>query len=185
MNSLNNTAFESMGEVEAILKRDVQLALNGEVTVRLFSLDELAGVTLTAFEGELLDDYDIECDTYTINSDFLTANPNKIVSETCRSDLLKSNCLVTGQPDWGSLCVQYKGPQIDKYGLLKYIVSFRDHNEFHEQCVERVFMDIMRQCQPQHLTVEARYTRRGGLDINPIRSTAMIEPAANIRMARQ
>lgn len=185
LNSLNNTSFQSMHDVEEILKKDVQLAVDGEVTAKIYSLDEFSGITLETFQGELLDNYDIDCDCYTINPEFLSANPREIVSETFRSDLLKSNCLVTGQPDWGSVRIKYTGPQIDKLGLLKYIVSFRNHNEFHEQCVERIFMDIMRKCAPEHLTVEARYTRRGGLDINPVRSTAIIRPAANIRMARQ
>ena len=93
--------------------------------------------------------------------------------------------MVTGQPDWGSVEITYQGPKIDREGLLKYLVSFRNHNEFHEQCVERIFMDIMSRCQPSMLTVNARYTRRGGLDINPIRSTENIGPAENIRMSRQ
>lgn len=185
LNSFNNTPFECMHDVEAILNKDVQLAIDGDVSVKLYTLNELSGIQLKTFQGELLDDFDVVCDTYTINPAYLSADPHEIVSETYRSDLLKSNCLVTGQPDWGSVRIEYTGNQINKLGLLQYIVSFRDHNEFHEQCVERIFMDIMRQCQPEHLTVEARYTRRGGLDINPVRSTAIIRPAANIRMARQ
>jgi 7-cyano-7-deazaguanine reductase len=86
------------------------------------------------------------------------------------SHLLKSNCPITNQPDWGSVCIQYEGPKISHEGLLKYIVSFRTHNEFHEHCVERIFVDIMERCHPQKLTVSARYTRRGGLDINPFRT---------------
>jgi 7-cyano-7-deazaguanine reductase len=109
----------------------------------------------------------------------------KPVEETLVSDLLKSNCLVTGQPDWGSVQIRYSGPQIHQAGLLQYIVSFRNHNEFHEQCVERIYMDIMARCKPDRLMVYARYTRRGGLDINPWRSSHPQLPPANVRMARQ
>ena len=107
------------------------------------------------------------------------------VSEVLTSNLLKSNCLVTGQPDWGSVQIAYSGPQIDQEGLLQYIVSFRNHNEFHEQCVERIFMDIWTRCQPIKLTVYARYTRRGGLDINPLRTSHPQQLPANTRTARQ
>ena len=107
------------------------------------------------------------------------------MSEVFTSNLLKSNCLVTGQPDWGSLQISYSGPQIEQGGLLQYIVSFRNHNEFHEQCVERIFMDIWRRCKPVKLTVYARYTRRGGLDINPFRTSHPQALPKNVRMARQ
>ena len=107
------------------------------------------------------------------------------VEEVLTSNLLKSNCLVTGQPDWGSVQIRYTGPQIEQGGLLRYLVSFRNHNEFHEQCVERVFMDIWRQCKPVRLAVYARYTRRGGLDINPLRTSHPLALPANVRTARQ
>jgi len=99
--------------------------------------------------------------------------------------LLKSNCLVTGQPDWGSLKIDYSGPQINQEGLLQYIVSFRNHNEFHEHCVERIYLDIMNRCKPTQLTVYARYTRRGGLDINPIRANHPQPMPVQQRTARQ
>ena len=107
------------------------------------------------------------------------------MDEVLTSNLLKSNCLVTGQPDCGSVQIRYSGPQIDQEGLLQYLVSFRNHNEFHEQCVERIFMDIWTRCQPTQLTVYARYTRRGGLDINPFRTSHPGTLPPNIRMARQ
>jgi 7-cyano-7-deazaguanine reductase len=116
----------------------------------------------------------------------LSANFNEApTTETLTSNLLKSNCLVTGQPDWGSVRISYTGPQIDQAGLLRYIVSFRNHNEFHEQCVERIFMDITRRCKPLRLEVYARYTRRGGLDINPWRTSHPQAMPANVRSARQ
>lgn len=185
LNSFNNTVFESMDSVHSTLERDVQQALDGEVIIQLLELKQLDGLSISSFNGICLDTQDICCERYTVNPAFLKADATEQVTEFLYSDLLKSNCLVTGQPDWGSVFIQYTGSKINHEGLLRYIVSFRDHNEFHEQCVERIFMDIMRHCHPESLTVEARYTRRGGLDINPIRSTVPIKPALNKRMARQ
>ncbi len=185
LNSFNNTRFDCIQDVKNTIERDIREAVAGEAHVNLVQLNDIFGQRIEKFEAESLDDYDVSCDTYTINPAFLRSDASRIVDERLCSDLLKSNCLVTGQPDWGSIKIDYKGPAIDKSGLLQYIVSFRDHNEFHEQCVERIFMDIMTHCKPDRLTVEARYTRRGGLDINPVRSTEIISPAVNIRMARQ
>jgi len=116
----------------------------------------------------------------------LTATFNEApVSEVLTSNLLKSNCLVTGQPDWASVQISYSGPQINQEGLLQYLVSFRNHNEFHEQCVERIFMDVWARCKPVKLAVYARYTRRGGLDINPFRTSHPQALPTNVRHARQ
>ena len=117
-----------------------------------------------------MDSLDIDVTDYRVNPDLLKVESTEPVTETLNSHLLKSNCLVTNQPDWGSVVIRYEGKPINHEGLLKYIVSFREHDEFHEQCVERIFMDIMNRCQPEKLTVYARYVRRGGLDINPYRS---------------
>lgn len=185
LNSFNSTQVESLYKLQAILERDVKNAVEGEVRVSIFQMDDFLDQKIETFDGECLDSLDVICDTYLINPDFLTVNPALIVEESLYSHLLKSNCLVTGQPDWGSVQIKYRGPKIDREGLLKYIVSFRDHNEFHEQCVERIFMDILNFCKPDELTVSARYTRRGGLDINPIRSTQPDNIIKNIRMARQ
>jgi 7-cyano-7-deazaguanine reductase len=138
-------------------------------------------------EGLLLDRLDIEVINYTPDPSLLRANHEEaMVEEALVSHLLKSNCLVTGQPDWGSVQIRYAGAQIDQEGLLQYLIGFRDHNEFHEQCVERIFMDILRQCRPQKLAVYARYTRRGGLDINPWRSNFTTgQRPSNARNARQ
>src|SRR5690606_7238720 len=105
--------------------------------------------------------------------------------ETLASALLKSNCPVTGQPDWARVLIGYRGPRIDRAGLLRYLVSFRDHAEFHEQCVERIFTDLLQRAQPESLSVEARYTRRGGLDINPWRATEGRAPPPPLRDLRQ
>lgn len=185
LNSFNNTRFESISEVKAVLQKDIAQAVEGEIEVKIYKLDDFSGQIIEGFSGECIDELDIVCDAYTINPNNLSSDASTIVEECFYSNLLKSNCLVTGQPDWGSVQIKYRGAKIDKVGLLQYIVSFRNHNEFHEQCVERIFMDIMNQCKPQNLTVEARYTRRGGLDINPLRSTEAVQPARNIRMARQ
>jgi 7-cyano-7-deazaguanine reductase len=141
-------------------------------------------------DGLNLDRLDIECPQSTPGSaptpELLTAAFEEApVSEVFTSNLLKSNCLVTGQPDWGSVRISYEGPQIDQGRLLQYIVSFRNHNEFHEQCVERIFMDIWTRCKPIKLSVYARYTRRGGLDINPFRTSYPQAVPQNIRTARQ
>ena len=137
-------------------------------------------------DGLNLDRLDVECTQYTPAPELLRADVDQQpVTETLCSRLLKSNCLVTGQPDWGSVQISYSGPQINQEGLLQYLVSFRNHNEFHEQCVERIYMDIWRRCKPARLAVYARYTRRGGLDINPFRTSAPQALPRNVRTARQ
>lgn len=134
----------------------------------------------------LIDTLDIAVDDYgPPNAAHLAIDDDAIVDEASRAlELLKSNCPVTGQPDWASVRIDYRGPKIDRAGLLRYLVSFRDHAEFHEQCVERIFVDLQSRCHPQRLSVEARYTRRGGLDINPWRAmsgTPSLPPARDER----
>ena len=121
-----------------------------------------------------MDDLDIACSVYEVDSNLLEVQADVVEEELC-SDLLRSNCPVTNQPDWGSVQVRYKGPRILPESFLKYIVSFRNHQGFHEQCIEQIFVDILKHCQPERLTVYGRYTRRGGLDINPYRSTEAFE----------
>ena len=138
-------------------------------------------------DGLSLDRLDIECDRYQPAPDLLRAafDEQPVTDEVLVSNLLKSNCLVTGQPDWGTVQIRYSGPQIEQGGLLQYIVSFRNHHEFHEQCVERIFMDIWTRCRPSKLSVYARYLRRGGIDINPLRTSHPQGLPANVRTARQ
>jgi 7-cyano-7-deazaguanine reductase len=137
-------------------------------------------------QGLSLDRLDVECSHYTPAPELLSADAQQtVVDEVLVSDLLKSNCLVTSQPDWGSVQIAYSGHPIDQAGLLRYLVSFRNHNEFHEQCVERIFMDVWKRCQPTRLSVYARYTRRGGLDINPWRTSHPQAVPVNVRTARQ
>ena len=195
LNSFNNTRFADAPEVLARLRADINEALWRGATVQASAGVRLLGPELFdrepvyELDGLNLDRLDVECSRYTPAPDLLrTRAPSENegpVSEVLVSNLLKSNCLVTGQPDWASVQISYTGAQIEQEGLLQYLVSFRKHDEFHEQCVERIFMDIWRQCQPLKLTVYARYTRRGGLDINPFRTSHPQPLPANTRTARQ
>lgn len=185
LNSFNNTKLKSKDALLDILAKDLKSAVQGEINIKLFQLKDFNKAELTNFEGHYIDDLEGDFEFSNTDPNCLIINTNKIIHEKLCSDLLKSNCLVTGQPDWGSISIEYRGPEINKLSLLKYIVSYRNHNEFHEQCVERIFKDLLEYCKPTELTVEARYTRRGGLDINPIRSTNKISPASNLRMPRQ
>ncbi len=185
-NSFNNHRFDGRDQVQAIIAKDLSDRLGVTVSVVLRSTNEpVLADTVVQWRGESIDECDVTCDTYTVKADYLVAS-DEMVEEVLLSDLLKSNCLVTNQPDWASVKIAYKGKRINREGLLKYIVSLRNHNEFHEQCVERIFVDIMKYCQPEALTVYARYTRRGGIDINPYRSTNPAIPTdLNQRLVRQ
>ena len=192
LNSFNNTVFADEQAVVACLREDLAQALwrgasaPGSVGVRLLGPEWFDREPVHELDGLSLDRLDVECRRYTPAPDLLSVLPGDApVSEVLVSNLLKSNCLVTGQPDWGSVQISYTGDAIDQEGLLQYLVSFRNHNEFHEQCVERIFMDIWTRCKPLKLTVYARYTRRGGLDINPFRTSHPQKLPANIRTARQ
>jgi len=185
LNSFNQTRFNSWEEVQQTLERDLSACAQGKVSVALYRLKELEGQPIAHFHGTCIDEQDIAIDNYEFDTAYLhNAASGKVVEETLVSHLLKSNCLITHQPDWGSVQIQYRGAKIDREKLLRYLVSFRHHNEFHEQCVERIFNDILRFCQPESLSVYARYTRRGGLDINPWRSNTDFIPATG-RLVRQ
>lgn len=185
-NTFNNTKFDDAKTVAETIKRDLSAGVGGEVIVHLHTLGSIKNATLHAsMEGECIDDLDVECDIDSIQLSQLKTEEAD-VEEVLYSDLLKSNCLVTFQPDWASVQISYKGKKINREGLLKYLVSFRNHNEFHEQCIERIFADIMRHCKPESLTVYGRYTRRGGLDINPYRTTESASRLpVNLRLVRQ
>jgi 7-cyano-7-deazaguanine reductase len=185
---LNGFAQERILDATALtttLMHDLSAAAGALVGVQL-SEANAASYPVTDLDGHLLDSQSIDIDHYgPPKADFLNAdNAANPVEETLVSHLLRSNCPVTGQPDWGSVQITYRGPPIEHAGLLRYLVSFRNHNEFHEQCVERIFVDLMERCAPQQLSVYARYTRRGGLDINPFRSS-IPETPGNLRTARQ
>lgn len=187
LNSFNQTKVASAEALIETLRNDLSDGFGAPVQVKLTLPDEFSKLQLGELEGLVLDRLDIEVNEYTPNPGLLKANHQEaIVEETLVSHLLKSNCLVTGQPDWASVQIRYVGAQIDQESLLQYLIGFRNHNEFHEQCVERIFMDILRQCRPQKLAVYARYTRRGGLDINPWRSNFTTgQRPSNLRNARQ
>jgi len=192
LGSFSNTQFASADEVRTRLRADMSEAVwrgaesQSTIGVRLLSPDAFDQEQVQELSGLSLDRLDIECTEYTPAPHLLRAAVGETpVEETLTSNLLKSNCLVTGQPDWGSIQIGYVGPPIDQERLLQYLVSFRNHNEFHEQCVERIFMDVWRHCQPTRLSVYARYTRRGGLDINPLRASHPLALPPNVRNARQ
>ena len=192
LNSFNNTRFGDASEVQARLRADISEAVwrgaphPATVGVKLIAPELFDQEPVHELDGLSLDRLDVECTRYQPAPDLLKAQFDEApVTEVLTSNLLKSNCLVTGQPDWGSVQIRYTGPQIDQEGLLQYIVSFRNHNEFHEQCVERIFMDLWTRCQPVKLEVYARYTRRGGLDINPWRTSHPQQLPPNTRTARQ
>ncbi|MGQ7958079.1 NADPH-dependent 7-cyano-7-deazaguanine reductase QueF [Pseudomonas sp. SP16.1] len=185
LNSLNQTAFASWDEVQATLTRDLSAAAGKPVAVRLRRLAEVEAEGVAALPGTCIDELQISVSQYDRpQPELLRCDSAQVVEESLHSHLLKSNCPVTGQPDWGSLVVQYRGAALEHASLLAYLVSFRQHADFHEQCVERIFLDLQRLLEPQALTVYARYVRRGGLDINPYRSTAAIAPD-NVRLVRQ
>ncbi|TDR81397.1 NADPH-dependent 7-cyano-7-deazaguanine reductase QueF [Paludibacterium purpuratum] len=186
LNTFNQTRLDNDQAVIDCLTRDLSHAAGAQVLVTLTRPAAFVAERFAELPGESIDELDIAVDDYSPDPSRLTAHAGDIVEETLCSDLLKSNCLVTGQPDWGSVTVHYRGARIDREGLLRYLIGFRQHNEFHEQCVERIFVDLLRQCRPEVLTVYARYTRRGGLDINPWRSNDPNASApVNLRTARQ
>ena len=190
LNSFNQTKFDSIDQVQSIMQQDLRDCAQGEVKVRLNFLPFYQNAVIDNLQGECIDQQDIEIHDYGFNPMLLENctiaqnSEESLVEETLVSHLLKSNCLITNQPDWGSVQIHYVGRPINREQLLRYIISFRQHNEFHEQCVERIFCDLMRFARPEKLTVYARYTRRGGLDINPFRSNFEAVPQ-NQRLARQ
>ena len=187
LNSFNQTRLAGADALLELMRADLSAGFGAPVQIKLMGPETFSSIKIAEMDGILLDRLDIEVDRYTPDSSQLIADQQQApVEETLVSHLLKSNCLVTGQPDWGSVQIHYVGQQIDQEHLLRYLIGFREHNEFHEQCVERIFTDILRQCKPQKLAVYARYTRRGGLDINPWRSNFTTgKPPSNVRNGRQ
>ena len=180
---LNQTRFVSREAVIETLERDLAAAAGAPVAVELFDVDDEA-LMPRRLPGECLDDLDIAVDRYTPGPELLKAG-EEIVEETLHSHLLKSNCPVTGQPDWGSVMIRYRGPKLDREALLRYLIGYRQHQDFHEHCVEHIFMDLLQRARPERLLVLARYVRRGGLDISPWRATPGERPPEPLRLARQ
>jgi 7-cyano-7-deazaguanine reductase len=185
LNSFNFTRFESSEKVKETIIRDLSREAVADVSVTLFMPDVFAGLDIKAPRGTCIDAMDIkdEIDTYELTPSYLKIGSGK-VEETLFSNLLRTNCPVTGQPDWATVMIHYRGNAMDHQGLLLYIISLRQHEGFHENCVELIFMDILNRCAPDFLSVQARFTRRGGLDINPCRSTSE-KRFSNTRLARQ
>ena len=197
LNSYNQSKFESQDLVRERLIVDLSLVAGSTIQVELFGPDDLADFSATSLPGTCIDEQDIEIDIYSLeptllepvsselDSSLASKSADSIVTETLHSHLLKSNCLITNQPDWASIVIEYTGQQVCHQALLKYLVSFRMHNEFHEQCVERIYMDMLKAFDLQRLSVQALYTRRGGLDINPFRSSDANQLAMPLRSNRQ
>lgn len=183
LNSFYQTPFENIDAAGAILQNDLSKCVQQDVEVRLIQPDQYHNLPFGCLPGTCLDTLDIETNIYKVDSGLLKYS-SEIVEEKVYSDLLKSNCLGTKQPDWASVYIHYVGPKINHASLLKYIISFRMHNEFGEHCIERIFIDLLKYCRCQKLTVYGRYTRRGGIDLNPFRSN-FEKPLANIRDYRQ
>ncbi|MDX1704851.1 NADPH-dependent 7-cyano-7-deazaguanine reductase QueF [Pseudidiomarina sp.] len=184
LNSFNDCQWPDWNTVKDQLQKDLSACAGAPVHVKLLTVQQAQRQPFTDMSGECIDNQDISISEYDYNADLLAHSNSARVSETLHSHLLKSNCLITNQPDWGSVMIRYSGKTIDRAALLRYIVSFRHHNEFHEQCVERLFIDLKTRLAIDQLTVYARYTRRGGLDINPFRSD--FEPAPEPgRLSRQ
>ncbi|SDI72635.1 NADPH-dependent 7-cyano-7-deazaguanine reductase QueF [Billgrantia gudaonensis] len=183
LNGFNQSRFASREHVLEALEHDLSMAAGAPVSVELFGVDDDA-LMPRRLPGECLDDLDIEVPSYTPSAEVIGVG-DEVVEETLHSHLLKSNCPVTGQPDWGSVLIRYRGPKLDREGLLRYLIGYRQHQDFHEHCVEHVFMDLMARARPERLLVLARYVRRGGLDISPWRATPGERPPQPLRLARQ
>jgi 7-cyano-7-deazaguanine reductase len=187
LNSLNNHRFHSNDELIDTLRKDLSKAAGATVTVQVHSPESQSASGMKELPGKLLDRLDLEINTsQKPTSDLLSSDPSLgLVEETLVTHLLRSNCPVTGQPDWASVQINYVGPTINEEGLLRYLIAFREHQEFHEHCVEKIFIDIKNKCRPSKLSVYARYTRRGGIDINPFRADYNAEWPDNKRHSRQ
>lgn len=184
LNSFAMTSCASPGDVTEMIEQDLSDAVDADVAVQVQQPSETDASIVSRLPGESLDDLKTACNAYEVDAGLLKADADDVVAESLHSHLLRSLCPVTGQPDTGSLLISYTGPRIDPAGLLRYIVSYRQHQDFHEACVERMFLDIMDRCKAQKLTIYARYQRRGGIDINPFRSNYEDDPP-NLRLWRQ
>lgn len=182
----SESRFNSVDEVAAQITADLTRVAGGLVSVHVQTAEHVEGQRLAELPGLLLDRLDIDCEAAMPETGWLQTECNADpVEQTLVTRLFKSNCPVTGQPDWASVQIAYEGAPINEAGLLRYLLSFRHRQAFHEQCVEAIFMDILRACQPMRLSVYARYTRRGGLDINPWRTNFTASLPENVRHMRQ
>ncbi len=188
LNSFNNTVFDDEAQVKIFIEKDLSAATESTVLVNIKNFQSFRKQSLACFDGICLDNLEIEITDFKVNKELLQiASSSQIVKEILYSDLFKSNCLATKQPDWASIKLDHICPKIDHQSLLKYLISYRNHDGFHEHCVEHVFYDLYNLLNPKQLIVYARYTRRGGIDINPIRSTLDLNATEvnNFRQIRQ
>ena len=183
LNSFNQHRFDDVATVTSTLRRDLSACVGVPLDITVHLPEQWAGLQCVEPQGTCLDDLSVQIEHYQPAPGLLRVGPDRVTRKVY-SRLLRSRCPVTGQPDWATLQIEYTGREIDPAGLLAYIVSFRLHQDFHEHCVERIFCDVLTHCAPEQLTVFARYLRRGGLDINPYRSTEHIQPV-NLRLAQQ
>ena len=184
LNSFNQTRLADRSELESRLLQDLSEGFGAPIEVRIYDVMNFPISQQSLGLG--IDDLDIEVSNYSPNSDLLTCDGAENVEETLHSHLLKSNCPVTGQPDWATVVIRYEGSKIHHESLLQYIISYRNHDDFHEHCVEQIFCDLLSKGQFKQLSVTARYTRRGGLDINPTRSLTSVDSVDGLgRLARQ
>ncbi|WP_086931261.1 NADPH-dependent 7-cyano-7-deazaguanine reductase QueF [Agarilytica rhodophyticola] len=172
LNSFNQMTYATRNIVAEVLKKDLSVCVQDSVDVRIYGVEDFPQVA--AISGYCVDQLDVAVDCYEPNPDLLECSSKHVERKQLYSHLLKSNCPVTGQPDWATVWIEYSGKEILPESFLRYVVSYRGHQDFHESCVEAFFKDIMLKCQPSFLSVFARYTRRGGLDINPYRSSAEV-----------
>jgi 7-cyano-7-deazaguanine reductase len=184
LNSLNQTAFTSAEKLTDTLVADLSHTVGSHVTITLLPAHHAAEIDVRNWHDICIDDLDIAITQYTPDATLLECGNNLLTESLC-SHLLRSNCPVTGQPDWASVRISYRGKQILHDSLLRYLCSYRLHQGFHEQCIERIFCDIWQQCRPEKLSIEGRFTRRGGLDINPFRASHSDMQASNARQSRQ
>jgi 7-cyano-7-deazaguanine reductase len=185
LNSFAGTRFDNPEAVRGAMGADLSTATGATLAV-LLRPPTAQGFAIEALEGDCIDDLPLAIDHYgPPQPELLLGDEEHSVSETLVSHLLKSNCPVTAQPDWASVQIRYSGPRLDRAGLLRYLVGYREQAEFHEQCVERIFMDLWTRVAPAELSVYARFTRRGGIDINPFRTSVRGAQVENPRLARQ
>jgi 7-cyano-7-deazaguanine reductase len=185
LNSLNQSKLENADAVTSLIAADMSSVIGVDVEVRLYTLDEYSQRAIDECPGDNIDDLDITASNHgSPDAGLLSFASQSVVSEQLHSNLFRSNCPVTGQPDWATLYIAYKGQQLDRGALLQYIISYHNHQGFHEQCVEQIYLDLLELVRPQELTVYARFVRRGGLDINPYR-TSTSEQVPSIRLVRQ